>query len=735
MVFSPEDDNWEGELNFSTGTFLKSPKPAFAGGPLYLQDHEADLALASHRLLDTQSIDDDDTESTFSSLHSDKTSLNGIDELSDIDSFMYSPQIVASSGPGTITHFGHHRPSHASNDWCDDLNIPETDFPKFSRRTQPPVTKLADEFLNDGNAVDVAAEEEPARRVRFNDTDQINTYAPWSHTSTLDLSHEARPSREASIPVFEPEADDETFDDLQFPEDMADLNPRLDRRKAGVLSPKRAVISSKFIEQDQDDDFCKDLSINSDDTFSIDRLVTETQANTNATNTEHLNHHSTGNGVHPTGTIRRSTFRLGRTALKPNNATPNHRPSPSNVSQIPRPTDLHTRNITMSGKLPERRESRRSFKAPTFASRQRHMETTSKPPQTRSNALLNQTTRTSMPRTRPTPNGVAPGASHAESQAKTPSVRRGPTGLTLFCKPHSKVPYGNGTELDDLDNIPTWRGSRQSTRVTETARTQESMKSMKDMQQQAKNRLRHIRSMPQLTLNEMKKRADNTLAITRQPVHSKVRAVKDTSDEARTSVDPKRPWRQNMSLRKPTLIRMSDQPSKQEYNNMVYDPTTYQWKGNENVVTKFDGVPAKTAVGKASPPTKVRPVLIKKTQKSANKYTQVMVGSMIFDDNQLCWKKVDNGDGTADVEDDVFTNIEDLPENGPTTRTQPWQKFAQTEQPEFELSKPVQHEMMQEEERHCELFKHFPLSTNERMVENWAGQKVPAFTEIPFMSY
>lgn len=115
-------------------------------------------------------------------------------------------------------------------------------------------------------------------------------------------------------------------------------------------------------------------------------------------------------------------------------------------------------------------------------------------------------------------------------------------------------------------------------------------------------------------------------------------------------------------------------------NGMFYNPETYRWEGNENVLYAFDtavSTPTNTkalsqAREKETTAITPRPALI--TNISTTKGVQV-VGGMVFDPQNMCWLKIgsssagkaDSNDplGQADTfdDDDVFKDIPDLDDN------------------------------------------------------------------------
>ncbi|KAL2017808.1 hypothetical protein VTK56DRAFT_1671 [Thermocarpiscus australiensis] len=130
---------------------------------------------------------------------------------------------------------------------------------------------------------------------------------------------------------------------------------------------------------------------------------------------------------------------------------------------------------------------------------------------------------------------------------------------------------------------------------------------------------------------------------------------------------------------KPHLISNLNPPRDPKMvKGMWYNPETYQWEGNDNALSAFDGPASSPSTGSmaqhlirerenATP----RPALI--TNINATKGVQV-VGGMVFDPHNMCWLKlvpqssrpeqsdVMDGFNAIDDEEDVFKDIPDLEE-------------------------------------------------------------------------
>jgi hypothetical protein len=99
---------------------------------------------------------------------------------------------------------------------------------------------------------------------------------------------------------------------------------------------------------------------------------------------------------------------------------------------------------------------------------------------------------------------------------------------------------------------------------------------------------------------------------------------------------------------------------------MRYNPITFRWEGNENLVQDFD-----VAAGPKSP--KPAPALITNVGTMQNVQA---VGGMIFDPHRMCWLRAASGIGNPggvvpEDEDDVFAGLDDLEDKaaGNTGRT------------------------------------------------------------------
>ncbi|KAJ5959073.1 uncharacterized protein N7479_006223 [Penicillium vulpinum] len=104
------------------------------------------------------------------------------------------------------------------------------------------------------------------------------------------------------------------------------------------------------------------------------------------------------------------------------------------------------------------------------------------------------------------------------------------------------------------------------------------------------------------------------------------------------------------STSKPHLIKPmgSGVQDAKSVRGMRYNPTTFRWEGNENLIPEFDPTVLKSP--------KPAPALIANVGAMQNVQT---VGGMVFDPHRMCWLRAAPLEAGAD-EDDVFAGLDDL---------------------------------------------------------------------------
>ncbi|EPS45229.1 hypothetical protein H072_790 [Dactylellina haptotyla CBS 200.50] len=231
-------------------------------------------------------------------------------------------------------------------------------------------------------------------------------------------------------------------------------------------------------------------------------------------------------------------------------------------------------------------------------------------------------------------------------------LRQEAASTNFLLAPTRRRYYGNGTELEAFDDLP-------------TSAKLESKYTVKPVGQGAP---RALRSTKRANLNAVT--PAQTSASHKETKLPRYRGLITTPTAQRgalplaTDIDQKRPnWRAKLPKRihhdgvqKPQLITAGPLPNETKaVNEMIYNPTTFRWEGNEHVIRGFD---REDTLPTALP----RPALISSVKSSKN--IQV-VGKMVFDPDHMCWLKVD--DTGSDDEANALADIDDLKDTNSMT--------------------------------------------------------------------
>lgn len=196
--------------------------------------------------------------------------------------------------------------------------------------------------------------------------------------------------------------------------------------------------------------------------------------------------------------------------------------------------------------------------------------------------------------------------------------------------------YGEGHELDDFDDLPT------NETVDAQARSQPFLRTV------PRNAFPDRSKTSASKVRELQAPVRNPKSADSSPIGKKLvsDAKSVTQNEGqKLSREIKRSKRRRPNL--PGLITgINTTPLARREKNMLYNPTTFRWEGNEDEeMHRFDSI--------TSPP---RPALI--TNGNASKMDVQVVNGMVFDPEQMCWVKLSDEDG----EKDPFEGLDDLTE-------------------------------------------------------------------------
>ncbi|KAG2219495.1 hypothetical protein INT45_010415 [Circinella minor] len=655
-----DDNNWDNDIVFNQA-LLEQKLASNKRGNIHARYPDKDLEDAFARLHgsddyeeeeeEEEEDDDDETESTFISHHSDKLFVKEEHCDSSLSIPGLDDYMLGSPCSGVVTRLGssHKQVVLDHGDWEEDIKLPSKGLPSNLSMRQPVMESLLHLPEDPPSSSSSSHQQQDispvTRKVRFLNRDQINTYTP----ETMEQQNE------------QDQENEEGYNDIGFPDDMEHLAIQrasspppisstidpLTQQQQKIHSRSQFLSSSLYTrhieneKEEEEENFCKDLQIDSDDAFQSKNNHTKS----NTTTSTHVNR--------------------------------------SKVSSIPRRIILPELKLTQSRPLGSshvslgNRQQQRStrFLAPTYASRQRQVPTNNNN-NNNNNLRVITSSSSSLPRR------VFEKSKQQQQQHMNGNKTNTANGTTLISKPRSSVKYGNGSELDSLDILPDWK--------------RRSLSCWKNL------------------------------------------AEKRT---AGTHVDPQRPWRHNMTRRKPTLIKPEDRTLNKE---------KYRWQGNEKNVLSFpnNNTLSSSSLSKqrhtmtrgnnnnnnnngsssGGGGSHRRPALITNMNKKshASKNAEVIVGSMVFDPIEMKWKKSRNQE--EEEEDNVLASIEDLGElNTPNFYRRDemihlnnhFQQQQQNKMREFKFSLAMKHLIQQQEQEHI------------KKMENWEFMKKEEDLFIP----
>ncbi|KAL4788406.1 hypothetical protein BJX76DRAFT_109253 [Aspergillus varians] len=268
------------------------------------------------------------------------------------------------------------------------------------------------------------------------------------------------------------------------------------------------------------------------------------------------------------------------------------------------------------------------------------------------------------------------------------------TPKRTLTRPAHRRNYGDGTELASFDDLPTstitenkfvkqpsGRGAPRSLRnklsISQTAplkpegSTQQVQTTGAPLQQQASlprfardtTASRNAREQRIASMSSIPKLREN---IPLTPLSSNWKTQNISRAPSTTgSIRSKKGKAGSISGSRPQLIKPigAGVQERKSVNGMHYNPASFRWEGNENLVQGFDTTTPKSP--------KSSPALI--TNVGAMQNIQV-VGGMVFDPQRMCWLKLApslpgvDGVVALEDEDDVFSNLVDLEEPGVSSK-------------------------------------------------------------------
>ncbi|CAZ84898.1 unnamed protein product [Tuber melanosporum] len=264
----------------------------------------------------------------------------------------------------------------------------------------------------------------------------------------------------------------------------------------------------------------------------------------------------------------------------------------------------------------------------------------------------------------------SPSSSTASAKAKraTPTVapehlRREAAAIETLTQPTRKRNFGDGTELEIFDDLPTSAKLENRFVVAPAGR---------GAPEATKSRSVPVHGTTGRDGESPSKRIDLTNRFGEVPRFARDTNASRNAREQRTGHPPGgganpsiNHWKAQVAARgtagpksrrkpqqKPHLIKpmgnVNSLPKVTAVNGMTYNPKTYKWEGNEGDVKGFE----------TQNPTPPRPALIANVNQNGSKLGIQVVRGMVFDPSRMCWLKVD--EDPDEEEHDPFEGLDDL---------------------------------------------------------------------------
>ncbi|KTW28108.1 hypothetical protein T552_01969 [Pneumocystis carinii B80] len=215
-------------------------------------------------------------------------------------------------------------------------------------------------------------------------------------------------------------------------------------------------------------------------------------------------------------------------------------------------------------------------------------------------------------------------------------IPRDHSPFRILACPQKPSNYGDGTELDAFDDLPTCSATEKKYSEKIYKKEHSKLKEASDVLLET-----YYSKIPEM--DRYKEESSKGIA------HPAI--VKNSGFRPKTNIQlfPTKIKLKKKTKQMPTLIRnLNSSPIPKVVGQMKYNPQTRNWEGNEIELQKFD-------LYYTSP----RPALI--SHISDKKDVQI-VGDMMFDPQKMCWIKINP---SLEDENDPFEGIKDLANNDP----------------------------------------------------------------------
>ncbi|RUP50191.1 hypothetical protein BC936DRAFT_140026, partial [Jimgerdemannia flammicorona] len=210
--------------------------------------------------------------------------------------------------------------------------------------------------------------------------------------------------------------------------------------------------------------------------------------------------------------------------------------------------------------------------------------------------------------------------------------------LMIMRKPKRRLRYGDGTELDGFDDLPT------SALIEEKFRKEPMIVASHTFSLHLPNDRDKVK--PHTTSNLRLATRESSKSGGLMPQGQDSQSVKQ-------------------GRRQPNSIRQLETPKTKVIGDMTYNPAHRRWEGNESALRDFDSGFHSFSSGVPNGPS-ARPALI--SNLGAVSKIALVVGNMVFDPERMCWVKnpgAGNEDSEEEVEEeeDPFAGMDDDDDN------------------------------------------------------------------------
>ncbi|KAL1748547.1 hypothetical protein HDZ31DRAFT_29610 [Schizophyllum fasciatum] len=249
-------------------------------------------------------------------------------------------------------------------------------------------------------------------------------------------------------------------------------------------------------------------------------------------------------------------------------------------------------------------------------------------------------------------NSPAPRPPSSLSRQQPRPITAAPAAPRILRKPKRARTYGDGTELDAFDDLPTDRDKEGRFRVQPKGYGNRIPGGT--YQSKTGTIRRKGRTGSSAVASANRKLAENLNAAYQASANPPKRTKTGDNPPKKKKAQPNSPSKSGLPRRKPTLIRnLGGVGGPKVVGDMQWNPNTLRWEGNDHVLRDFDA-----AMGTSTRPALITHLTGSSVGSPVGSFASGarIVGTMIFDPQRMCWISTLPPE---DDEPDVFANLAD----------------------------------------------------------------------------